>query len=157
MAILNTEKQDKAREEFRAEFEKNTGDKLVSMDLAEIRGNKNTFDYLKLPLRKAEYSVWGILIEGEKSNYFFKAATDETIMGFVTKRAKDCGQEDVTINLSQLKNIKYSLLPKKWWDFLFPEKKRMIDVTFESDDGENHLMSFIFAGKADEVYHKLHQ
>jgi len=147
----------KEKDAFIKKFSEMTGDNISFMELAEIRGNGNTFKLLDLPMRKNEFSVWGILIAGEKSNYFFKAAREATYMGISLGNKPEYQEEDKLVDFGTLSNLKFSLLPKKPLDFLMPEKKRTLDATFLDDSGNEHIISFIFATDAAGVLENLHK
>lgn len=157
MLNKNSPKKNSEKEAFIKKFYDITGDNISYMELAEIRGNGNTFKFLDLPMRKNEYSVWGILIAGEKSNYFFKAAREATYMGISLGNKPEYQEEDKLVNLGNLNNLEFSLLEKKPFDFLMPERKRTLDATFIDDSGTKHLISFIFAINASTVFENLHK
>lgn len=135
------------KKRFMESFEEEFNDKVVSFELAEFRAPSAVFSLLKLKPQADSNSVWGLLVFCESENYFYSFPQENFIQFYVRRSSGKEEPQSQCISLSELK-CRYTLYPKKFFDFLFPKKKNILRAYFFDEDKISHSFELILNKKA---------
>ena len=141
-----------ARKKFAEYFSKEHNCTVTETKIAELRCN--TLVYKKLNLKKSDYlpSLWGLIVFTDKGLWFYYQEQETYIEKLSLRGTRKLQQQSVC--LTELKT-KFSLPQKKWWWFLFPEKKRTVYALFYDENSGSYFFKLIFNCNALEVFDRL--
>lgn len=141
----------KEQELFYENFEKQMNEKVLSMELAELRASKNILDLLNL--KPNGYNLWGLIIFTENKKYFYVPKRDTTIAGLIILKKDKEEQSTQILCLSDLENFNVKCAKKSFFSFLNPENSRTILCSAKSN-GKNLDFSFVCSSKAQKILEK---
>lgn len=137
------------QKKFITYFEEKYNEKVKSFELAELRGSQKVIEILNLKQANFQDSLWGLLVFCKDSTYFYISPHESYISFFIRKSSGEEEPQEQCIKLSD-KNIRYSLLEKKWFNFLNSEINRTINCQLISEN-ETCNFSFILNKKAADI------
>ena len=135
------------REEFFKEFETKTGEKVKSLELAELRADAVV--YQELNLKTYRPGVWGLIVFCEKTAYYY-VAPQESYLSFFMKGAGRA--EERLFSLTELSAISFSLPKRGLLSFLNPETARSVNASYKNFDGAERSFTLVLNHKADDVF-----
>lgn len=141
------------RQEFIEKFNELHGDKIISMELAELRASTAVFPLLNLKTNTDENSIWGLVCFCENQVYFHSFPQDNYISLYMRKTTGEKDPVAQCISLSKLKCV-YNIHNKNFFDFIFPGRRHVVKVCFWDQDKISHFFELVFTKNADDLIKK---
>lgn len=138
----------KEQELFFKNFEKQMNEKVLCMELAELRASKDVLDLLNL--KQNSYNLWGLIIFGQKKKYFYVPARDTSFAGIIIRKKAQEEQNAQILCLSDLENFSVKCAKKSFFSFLNPENSRTILCSAKLNEKILNF-SFICSSKAQKI------
>lgn len=142
------------RKEFIAQMQKETGAVISSMEFAELRGDSLVYGALGIETEVWQLSVWGLLLFTDKGIFYYTTTQENYLMRLTSRSSKYKAKESL-INLSELKDLQFTLPRRNFLSFLQPELKRTINACFSDGSGKRIYFRFVTHTDAFSIYEKL--
>ncbi len=141
----------KEQELFFENFEKEMNDKVLNIELAELRATKDVLELLNL--KQNAYNLWGLIVFAENKKYFYIPARDASFAGIIIRKKNQDEQKAQILCLSDLENFSVKCAKKSFFSFLNPENARTIFCSAKLN-GKILYFSFICSSKAQKILDK---
>ena len=158
--MRTTKKTELQKEKIIQRIEKNLGKKILSYELAELRGTIETVNKIGIYPKSGLGTAWGLILFCQAENakqdiYFYYPATEGMFDFFFRQNSGDAPAEDQFICLSDLPEIIYETPKKSFFSFLNPDEKRTIFVKAKNSEKEVKFCFMLMKNNAEEVAERL--
>ncbi|MBQ0166600.1 MAG: hypothetical protein KBT02_05815 [Treponema sp.] len=146
--VNNTQK------EFFDDFEKRTGLRPESLELASLEASPSTLSQLELQYPIGQTQLWGLFVFCEKHLFFFSHAADYTICGFKPSDGFE-SQKEQMLDFARFKNVRAQVRSgKNFFTRLFGPVNQL-DLVLTLEDGKQISCLLKTTGKAALVAEKI--
>lgn len=148
-------KQMKARQKFYEEFSAKISDKILDVDMAELRAQKFIYDELKLTPAIGQQTIWGLVVFCEHGLYFHVAPSENYFTAMIRAASNAEPPKEQTIALHSIQNIRAALPRGNFFSRFSYEHVHCVDFSFTAQNGSEYPFSIIFGKKAESVFGRI--
>lgn len=148
-------KQKKAQDKFYEEFSAKVGDKIIDVDMAELRAQKIVYDELKLTPQVGQKTIWGLAVFCEHGFYFYASPSENYFTAMIRTASQGEPPKEQLLILHTIQNLKAQLPQGNFFSRFSYEHSHRIDFSFSTQNGSAYPFSIIFGKKTETVFDKI--
>lgn len=150
-----TVNQIKAQQKFFDEFSQKVGDKVVDVDMAELRAEKFVYDEMGMTPQPSQKSIWGLAVFCEHGFYFYVSPSENFFTAMFRVAAHSEPPKEQMLAVHEIPNLKVALPKNNFFSRFSYEHSRRVDFSFSAQNGGEYPFSLIFNKKAEAVFDRI--